>query len=102
MGIARMQLALMSNASSIRQHADKGKWVKTTHRTHVPLLTSDDTYFMSRTQSAWIRIPSKKGVAFEVNNAIPHLVKNYGRDRIHLIIDWSERDLEIVKLRKGQ
>ena len=102
--IIRMQLALMTSGATINKHSDKGGWVKRTHRTHVPLFTHDDTYFVAESpRGSSLRIPSKVGAVYEFNNVVPHTVRNYGGDRVHLIIDWAEEPADnITKLRPGQ
>lgn len=102
--VVRMQMALMAPGSTINKHQDKGMWVKRTHRVHVPLITHNDTYFVTEIpKESYLRIPSMEGVVYELNNVAPHIVRNYGSDRVHLVIDWAEEPTEsITRLEPGQ
>jgi len=103
--ICRMQLTLMPYQTVIKRHPDVGPWVHRCHRTHIPLMSNGEVYFITihPHQEAHYRIPSEVGRVFEVNNAIPHTVKNFGSDRVHLIVDWAEEELNVMKeLEKGE
>jgi len=97
--ICRMQMTLMPNQTVIKRHPDVGPWVHRCHRTHIPLMSNGEVYFITihPMQAAHFRIPSEVGRVFEVNNAIPHTVKNFGSDRVHLIVDWAEEELDLLK-----
>jgi hypothetical protein len=91
--IVRMQLAKMPRGSKINTHYDKGGWASSTHRFHVPIVTHSDVYFMSKLGgSKHLQIPCIEGAVFEVNNIVTHAVRNYGEERVHLLIDWAEED----------
>ena len=103
--ILRMQFALIPQGASINTHVDVGLYASEGHRLHVPIITHDDVYFIagSRGSGPFIRIPSKTGVAFEFNNLVSHRVRNYGGDRVHLVIDWVDEPVEsITRLAPGQ
>jgi hypothetical protein len=102
--IIRMQFARMSSGATIYKHTDRGMWVRYSHRIHVPLFTNNGIYFIAESPRGFhLRIPSKVGAAYEFNNAVPHAVRNYGDDRVHLILDWAEEPAAfITKLEPGQ
>lgn len=55
------------------------------------------------TDGAYMRIPVEVGAAFEINNAVPHLVANSAtRERVHLLLDWAEKPLTCGRLKPGQ
>ena len=123
--ICRMQLSHMSGNATIATHADKGNWAKKSHRLHVPLHTHDGVHFevlIANTDAAdklgaesalsdsgkksieVLRVPTQRGVAFEINNLILHRVSNMDPEappRIHLIIDWVEQPHPYTVLREG-
>lgn len=89
--VARLQLAMMPPGSEIKVHVDKGRWVRLAHRVHVPIVTDDDVVFVSRVGGNMMRVPTKEGQAFEINNKSPHAVFNTGGTRrVHLLIDELE------------
>jgi len=116
--ILRMQLANMPNGSDIKFHRDLNRWVQFAHRTHVPIITHPDVFFLGEVMhqkhedNAILRIKSNAGEVYEFNNAKGHAVRNIGPSRVHLIIDWVEEPIyneekynkevpqkELVKLR---
>lgn len=109
--ILRMQLADMPPGSEIKLHADKNPWVGVAHRTHVPIVTHDDLFFLTKIGNQTLRIKAGAGEVFEFNNGKAHAVQNIGASRIHLIIDHLEAPIydegdaaseAMVKLRPGQ
>jgi len=97
--ILRMQLANMPNGSDIRFHRDLNRWVQSAHRTHVPITTHSDVFFLGELMhqkhenNAVLRIKSNAGEVYEFNNAKGHAVRNIGPSRVHLIIDWVEEPI---------
>jgi len=97
--ILRMQLASMPRGSDIRFHRDTNAWVRSAHRTHIPIITHSDVFFLAEMKhqrvkdNAILRIKSNAGEVYEFNNAKGHAVHNVGPSRVHLIIDWVEEDL---------
>jgi len=119
--VVRMQLARTTNNCDMKFQSDKGTWVRQTHRIHVPLVTHEYAYVLSKLMNYTpttkendtkmrrvLRILARVGDTFEMNNSLPHAVANLGLkasdnpgkelvnmvkddERIHLIIDWSER-----------
>jgi len=115
--IMRMQLANMPRGSDIRFHSDRNAWVQTAHRTHIPIITHPDIFFLAEMRHrkdedhAILRIKSHAGEVYEFNNAKGHAVRNVGPSRVHLIIDWVEDALydeekgdveKLVKLRPSE
>lgn len=112
----RVQLSFMSGDAKILEHVDRGAWVSKCHRLHVPLHTHDGVHFDILVSNPAIiqhlgedadvekakggkfhivRVPTRRGEAFEINNMIKHRVRvdeptSTTRDRVHLIIDWHE------------
>ena len=96
--IIRMMLGNMPEGARINIHRDKNAWVKKTHRVHVPIITHSDIFFLTRiglqSGGETLRIKSRAGEAYEFNNALAHFVRNTGGSRVHLIIDWTEEDID--------
>lgn len=47
-------------------------------------------------------ISPQEGFIFEINNAIPHrVVNNSPRERVHLLLDWSEEERQHRQLEAG-
>ena len=108
--VVRMQFANMTVGSAIHPHSDQGPWVGLTHRTHVPITTHEDIFFLSMfgnrvgkkgprpgSKPETMRIKAGPGDVFEFNNAVTHAVANRGGNRVHLIIDWAETPASSVK-----
>eukprot|EP00580_Thalassiosira_gravida_P008358 CAMPEP_0201636276 /NCGR_PEP_ID=MMETSP0493-20130528/8497_1 /ASSEMBLY_ACC=CAM_ASM_000838 /TAXON_ID=420259 /ORGANISM="Thalassiosira gravida, Strain GMp14c1" /LENGTH=848 /DNA_ID=CAMNT_0048108357 /DNA_START=106 /DNA_END=2652 /DNA_ORIENTATION=+ len=115
--ILRMQLANMPRGSDIGFHRDTNAWVQMGHRTHIPIITHPDVFFLAETMrdmkedNAILRIKSNAGEVYEFNNAKGHAVRNVGPSRVHLIIDWVDDALydeekgdveKLVKLRPSE
>eukprot|EP00552_Chaetoceros_brevis_P001187 CAMPEP_0197744100 /NCGR_PEP_ID=MMETSP1435-20131217/37526_1 /TAXON_ID=426625 /ORGANISM="Chaetoceros brevis, Strain CCMP164" /LENGTH=132 /DNA_ID=CAMNT_0043335321 /DNA_START=148 /DNA_END=543 /DNA_ORIENTATION=+ len=89
----------MPRGSDIRFHRDGNAWVQSAHRTHIPIITHSDVFFLAEMKhqrakdNAILRIKSNAGEVYEFNNAKGHAVHNVGPSRVHLIIDWVEEDL---------
>ena len=91
--VTRLQLAHMPPRSQIRPHVDSGHWAESQHRVHIPLVVNGGVAFMSFINGAFKRVPVETGLAFEINNKIPHCVYNTGDSpRLHLLIDELPHD----------
>ena len=91
--VTRLQLAHMPPRSQIRPHVDAGFWAESQHRVHVPLIVPRGLAFMSFIDGAFRRVPVETGLAFEINNKIPHCVYNTGdAPRLHLLVDELTHD----------
>ena len=112
--IIRMMFANMPEGSTINFHHDLNPWVEKAHRVHIPLITHDDIFFLTKVEEydektgkreeRLLRIKSKAGEVYEFNNALGHAVRNFGRSRVHLIIDWTETPIEesaVTKVNPG-
>ena len=96
--IIRLQLAVMYPDSKILEHVDSGHWATANHRFHIPIIvpsTYDATEFTMLPGGAngghQVDVPLVEGRPFEINNAIPHRVRNDADSwRIHLLIDYAE------------
>ena len=106
----RMMFANMPEESTINFHRDLNPWVQKAHRVHIPLITHDDIFFLTEVheydeetderEQRVLRIKSKAGEVYEFNNALGHAVRNLGKSRVHLIIDWMEEPIEESTVRK--
>ena len=67
----------------IPKHFDGGDYLIKTRRHHVPIITSDETWFGVSKEEKQMQV----GECWEINNAKPHFVNNGQQDRIHLLID---------------
>jgi len=83
--VLRAVLARLPVGARIGRHRDTHPSFEFAHRIHVPLETNDDVTFIVGTN----RILTEVGLAFELNNQLPHQVRNEGdQDRIHFIFDY--------------
>ncbi len=73
----------------LNYHADRGEFLETIHRLHLPIKTNEKAlYFV---EDEWIHW--KKGSVYEFDNQRIHNIKNDGdSDRIHLIINLYPRE----------
>lgn len=83
--ILRAVLAKLPAGAKIGRHRDADESFSVSHRIHVPIITNDYVDFIVGNT----RLEPKPGLAFELNNDLPHMVVNRGAtDRIHLIFDY--------------
>ncbi|HKU17198.1 MAG TPA: aspartyl/asparaginyl beta-hydroxylase domain-containing protein [Steroidobacteraceae bacterium] len=84
--VLRAMMARLPAGARIGRHRDLHPSFAASHRIHVPLLTNPDVLFVVGDE----RVPLQEGVAFELNNALPHEVLNNGESaRIHFIFDYA-------------
>jgi hypothetical protein len=84
--LLRAVVARLPAGASIGLHKDEHPSFAASHRIHVPLVTNPDVSFMVGGE----RLLIEEGVAFELNNAMPHEVVNAGSTaRIHFIFDYA-------------
>lgn len=82
--VIRAEVIKMMPNVNIRKHVDGGEFLKYARRCHVPINTNKHVYFTVLNNS----INMKEGVAYEINNSLPHSVKNgSSQERDHLILD---------------
>jgi quercetin dioxygenase-like cupin family protein len=84
--VLRAVLARLPAGCFIDAHVDRHKSFSVAHRIHVPLITNPRVQFTVGAQD----IRPQVGQAFELNNHVPHSVRNDGdAARIHFIFDYS-------------
>jgi hypothetical protein len=81
----RAILVKLPSSNEIRRHMDRGEFLQSTHRIHLPISTNSLCIFTIGEEQMVI----PEGQLWEVNNTGEyHSVKNGGdSDRVHLIID---------------
>jgi hypothetical protein len=88
--VFRAMMARLPAGARIERHRDMHPSFAVSHRIHIPMQTNADVAFIVGTQ----RIQTEVGVAFELNNRLPHEVSNYGpTPRIHFIFDYAPPSL---------
>jgi len=84
--ILRAMMARLPAGATIGRHRDEHPSFAASHRVHIPLLTNPGVSFLVGDD----RIVTEEGVAFELNNSLPHEVLNEGdAPRIHFIFDYA-------------
>lgn len=79
----------MPAQTNIGQHIDRGYYLKTVHRLHIPIVTNPDVYFLIGDT----KFHMEEGRVYEINNQQRHGVSNSGdTQRIHLIVDIIPRN----------
>jgi hypothetical protein len=69
---------------NISAHSDSGEYLISSRRHHIPIITSDQTFFTVGSE----KINMAEGECWEINNSRVHAVENNSKnDRIHLLID---------------
>lgn len=88
----KVMLARLESGQFIDRHRDGAGSNLHTHKIHIPLYTSSQVNFLVRDKPHSL----KEGFAYEVNNIVPHEVRNDGNtDRIHFIFEVFESSIEI-------
>ena len=86
--VLRAVMARLPAGAAIGLHKDEHPSFSASHRIHVPLVTNPQVSFMVGGE----RMLIEEGVAFELNNSLPHEVINAGDSaRIHFIFDYAPR-----------
>lgn len=81
----RAKFVKLKAGGEIPKHQDKLFSLVHSHRVHVPIITNDNVHF----EVADLTFNMLEGEMVEINNRLPHSVKNGGKtDRVHLILDW--------------
>ena len=84
--VIRAMMARLPAGARIARHRDQHPSFDASHRIHVPLKTNPQVSFVVGME----RIALQEGVAFELNNTLPHEVVNNGEEpRIHFIFDYA-------------
>ena len=80
-----VMLAKLKAGYSIDMHVDGAPQYYFLHKIHIPIQTNDHVNFHIKPNDYQL----KEGVAYEVNNLLPHFVANPSdEDRIHLIFEY--------------
>lgn len=83
--VLRAMMARLPPGARIDRHRDLHPSFAVSHRIHLPLQTSSEVSFTVGDE----RVATEEGVAFELNNLLPHEVINRGAThRIHFIFDY--------------
>jgi hypothetical protein len=84
----RIILTKLNANSNIDMHQDLGASLKNCIRTHIPIITNSDVYFIVDGESKNMKV----GEIWEIDNSKPHMVMNESNiDRVHLIIDYDTK-----------
>lgn len=83
--IKRANIVLLKAKSSIAAHVDKGDFLQSTRRIHIPITTNENCYFIVEKTKQHL----KESEMWEINNTGKyHSVHNEGdSNRIHLVVD---------------
>jgi len=80
----RVLLIKLSANKDVSEHTDKGDYLSTVRRFHIPIITNDLVSYTVNGE----RINMKEGECWEINNLKSHSVLNDSdTDRVHLLID---------------
>jgi hypothetical protein len=80
----RILLINLESNQEVPEHTDKGDYLSTVKRFHIPIITNDNVYYTVNGET----INMKQGECWEINNLKPHSVLNNSSiDRVHLLID---------------
>ena len=87
--IKRAMLINLPAGCNVKKHYDVNYHLETCHRVHIPILTNDQVEFFCKD----ILIPMQEGTMVDFNNNHFHEVRNNSSvDRVHLVIDWGQKD----------
>lgn len=80
----KAMLARLAAGATIDRHTDGAGSNLFTHKIHIPIQTNEKAFLIIKDEAFHLR----EGVAYEVNNIVPHSAENAGStDRIHLIFE---------------
>ena len=80
----RILLIKLSANKDVSEHTDKGDYLSTVRRFHIPIITNDLVYYTVNGE----KINMKQGECWEINNLKSHSVLNNSNiDRVHLLVD---------------
>jgi hypothetical protein len=80
----RVLLIKLLSKSEVYPHTDKGDYLSTVNRVHIPIITNSNVFYTVNNES----INMKVGECWEINNFKTHSVSNKSdEDRVHLLID---------------
>lgn len=82
--VVRAEIVEMPGSHDIRTHVDGGTFLNIARRIHIPLITNENVFFTVFNKT----INMSVGSWYEINNILPHSVKNNSPSkRIHMILD---------------
>jgi hypothetical protein len=82
--VVRCEIIDMNGQGFIATHVDSGEFLSLGRRIHIPLITNKDVLFTVFNNT----INMEVGNWYEINNSLPHSVKNNSNTRrIHIILD---------------
>jgi hypothetical protein len=82
--VGRAIVLKLKDDGLIPPHEDRGEYLITARRCHIPLVTNPNVFFTVDAST----INMKQGECWEINNSRTHSVKNNSNlERIHLVID---------------
>ena len=85
----RVQLVKLPARKNVLPHIDIGHIFKVTRRVHLPIITNGNVDFFIELA----KVPMQEGKLIEINNQAIHCVFNQSDlDRVHLIVDWGDKD----------
>ena len=103
--IARVQFAYMPPHSEIKRHVDTGGYSEYGHRIHFVIASNPEVEFQvcEGKASQCIKLYTKEGTVFELNNRLSHFVMNNGEEpRVHMVVDVAESPRTRIPLATGQ
>ena len=81
---SKIMFARLLPGGVIPMHVDSNKSSVVPHKVHIPIVTDPDVHFEVGDRTHHLPV----GAAYELNNLLPHSVRNSsGKSRIHLIFD---------------
>ena len=93
-GFPRIMFARMEPGGIIHPHVDSNRSAAWPHKIHVPILTNPKVEFYVEPNVYHL----EAGQAYEVNNRVPHAVRNEGSTpRIHLIFEYYDEDQPVAE-----
>ena len=88
--VIRCEFIKLKSNSEVYKHTDGGPLLHYSRRVHIPLITNSLSTFTVMNNT----IHMEEGNWYEINNQLPHAVKNGGdSDRVHIIIDIMPDDM---------
>ena len=95
--VIRCEIIKLFANSEILKHTDGGALLHYSRRVHIPIFTEKNITFTVLDNT----VHMEEGCVYEINNQLPHSVKNpTEKDRVHIIIDIMPYDMINYKIRK--
>lgn len=88
--VIRCEIIRLSKHSEVYKHTDGGALLHYSRRVHIPIITDKNVTFTVMDNT----IHMEEGKWYEINNQLPHSVKNASDiDRVHMIVDILPDDM---------